>query len=189
MTSLSDFIHRFQLQLPAQPADLAINQRNAAVLLPIICKPEPTLLLTQRAKNLRSHAGQIAFPGGAADPEDHSLIATALREAEEEVSIPHHKVQVLGQLAPLDSSGGYRVTPVVGLVSPSLSFRTNPTEVARIFEIPLFDALSLPHYQHLDIKSRNRQHRVYFYWYREQMIWGLTAAIIYRLAQQVQRSV
>ncbi|WP_340620350.1 CoA pyrophosphatase [Xenorhabdus siamensis] len=188
MTSLSDFIHRFQLQLPVQPKYLSNNQRNAAVLLPIICKPEPTLLLTQRAKSLRSHAGQVAFPGGAADPEDHSLIATALREAEEEVNIPHHQVQILGQLAPLDSSGGYRVTPVVGLVSPPFSFQVNPTEVDRVFEIPLFDALSLPCYRYLDIKRRNRQHRIYFYWYREQMIWGLTAAIIYQLAQQVQKS-
>ncbi|OTA15788.1 coenzyme A pyrophosphatase [Xenorhabdus vietnamensis] len=188
MISISDFIRRFQLQLPAQPAHLANNQRNAAVLLPIICKPEPTLLFTQRSTNLRSHAGQIAFPGGAADPEDSSLIATALREAEEEVCLPQNKVQILGQLAPLDSAGGYRVTPVIGLVPDQISFRTNPAEVANIFEIPLFDALSLPHYQYLDIKRRNRQHRVYFYWHQKHMIWGLTAAIIYRLAQQVQKT-
>ncbi|MDR0218249.1 MAG: CoA pyrophosphatase [Enterobacteriaceae bacterium] len=192
MTSLSDFIHRFQLQLPVQPLSmkpehLNNNQRHAAVLLPIICKPEPTLLFTQRSNNLRSHAGQIAFPGGAADPEDSSLIATALREAEEEVSISHHQVQVLGQLAPLNSSGGYRVTPIVGLVSPPFSFQANPAEVDRVFEVPLFDTLSLPHYQYLDIKRQNRQHRIYFYWYREQMIWGLTAAIIYQLAQQIQK--
>ncbi|MDE9567113.1 NUDIX domain-containing protein, partial [Xenorhabdus bovienii] len=81
MISLSDFIHRFQFQLPAQPTNLASNQRNAAVLLPIICKPEPSLLLTQRSQSLRSHAGQIAFPGGVTDPDDNSLIATALREA------------------------------------------------------------------------------------------------------------
>ncbi|PHM60690.1 coenzyme A pyrophosphatase [Xenorhabdus stockiae] len=186
MTSLSDFIHRFQLQTPVQPDYPVSNQRNAAVLLPIICKPEPTLLLTQRARHLRSHAGQIAFPGGAADPEDHSLAATALREAEEEVNIPYHQVQVLGQLAPMESSSGYHVTPVVGLVSPPFSFQANPTEVDNFFEIPLFDALSLPNYQYLDVKKHNRQHRIYFYWYRGQMIWGLTASIIYRLAQQVQ---
>ncbi|SFU66437.1 CoA pyrophosphatase [Xenorhabdus koppenhoeferi] len=188
MTSLSDFIHRFQLQLPAQPTSLASNQRNAAVLLPIICKPEPSLLLTQRSQSLRSHAGQIAFPGGVTDPDDNSLIATALREAEEEVNIPQDKVQILGQLAPLDSSGGYRVTPIIGLIPPLIPFQTNPTEVARIFEVPLFDALSLRHYRYLDIKRRNQQHRIYFYWHQEQMIWGLTAEIIYQLAQQVQKS-
>ncbi|MDC9595524.1 CoA pyrophosphatase [Xenorhabdus anantnagensis] len=188
MISISDFIHRFQLQLPAHSAHLPSNQRNAAVLLPIICKPEPTLLFTQRSINLRSHAGQIAFPGGAADPEDSSLIATALREAEEEVSLPQEKVKILGQLAPLDSTGGYCVTPVIGLISEPVSFQTNPAEVANIFEIPLFDALSLPHYRYLDIKRRNRQHRVYFYWHQKHMIWGLTATIIYRLAQQVQKT-
>ncbi|AYA40482.1 CoA pyrophosphatase [Xenorhabdus nematophila] len=188
MTSLSDFIYRFQLQLPAQPTRSASNQRNAAVLLPIICKPEPSLLLTQRSQNLRSHAGQIAFPGGAADPEDNSLIATALREAEEEVNIPQDKVHILGQLAPLDSSSGYRVTPVIGLICPSISFRTNPTEVTKVFEIPLLEALSLPHYRYLDIKRRDQHHRIYFYWHQGQMIWGLTATIIYRLAQQVQKT-
>ncbi|MDC9593855.1 CoA pyrophosphatase [Xenorhabdus sp. IM139775] len=188
MTSISDFIHRFQLQLPVRSAYSAHNPRNAAVLLPIICKPEPTLLFTQRSANLRAHAGQIAFPGGAADPEDTSLIATALREAEEEVSLPQNKVQILGQLAPLDSIGGYCVTPVIGLISEPISFRTNPAEVAGIFEIPLSDALTLPHYRYLDIKRRNRQQRVYFYWHQEHMIWGLTAAIIYRLAQQVQKT-
>ncbi|SFN42115.1 CoA pyrophosphatase [Xenorhabdus japonica] len=188
MISISDFIHRFQLQLPTHPAHLPSNQRNAAVLLPIICKPEPTLLFTQRSANLRSHAGQIAFPGGTADPEDSSLIATALREAEEEVSLPQDKVQILGQLAPLDSIGGYCVTPVIGLISEPISFQINPVEVANIFEIPLFDALSLPHYRYLDIKRRNRQHRVYFYWHQKHMIWGLTAAIIYRLALQVQKT-
>ncbi len=188
MTSISDFIHRFQLQLPIQPVPLASHQRNAAVLLPIICKPEPTLLFTQRAANLRSHAGQIAFPGGAADPDDFSLIATALREAEEEVSLPQNKVQILGQLAPLDSIGGYCVTPVIGLVSAPISFQTNPAEVASIFEVPLVDTLSLSHYRYLDIKRRNRQRRVYFFWHQEHMIWGLTAAIIYRLAQQVQKT-
>ncbi|MEQ2024562.1 CoA pyrophosphatase [Xenorhabdus szentirmaii] len=188
MTQLSDFIHRFQLQLPTQPKPLAGNQQNAAVLLPIICKPEPTLLLTQRAQSLRSHAGQIAFPGGVSDPEDRSLIATALRETEEEVSIPQSKVQILGQLAPLDSSGGYRVTPVIGLISSPVTFQTNPAEVAKVFEVPLFDVLSLPRYRYLDIQRRNQQHRIYFYWHQEQMIWGLTAAIIYRLAQQVQKT-
>ncbi|ETS30429.1 CoA pyrophosphatase [Photorhabdus temperata] len=186
MMPLSDFINRFQLQIPSPPKRLANNTRHAAVLLPIICKPKPTLLLTQRATTLRSHAGQVAFPGGVADPEDKSIIATALREAAEEVNIPHQKVKVLGQLMPLDSMSGYLVTPIVGLLAPELSFHSNPTEVSSIFEIPLSEALSLSSYHYLDVNRRGQQYRIYFHWYQGRLIWGLTAAIIYQLAQQVQ---
>ncbi|MBS9442220.1 CoA pyrophosphatase [Photorhabdus heterorhabditis] len=186
MMLLSNFINRFQLQLPPHPKRPSNNRRHAAVLLPIISKPRPTLLLTQRSITLRSHAGQVAFPGGGVDPEDKSIIATALREAEEEVNIPHQKVQVLGKLPPLDSISGYLVTPIVGLLPPGLPFHNNPAEVSNIFEVPLSDALSLSNYHHLDVSRRGQQHRIYFYWHQGQHIWGLTAAIIHQLAQQIQ---
>ncbi len=90
-------------------------KKSAAVLLPIINKPNPTILLTERASTLRSHAGQVALPGGKTrDPQDKSLIETALREAHEEVDIPPSMVSVIGQLAPLRSSEGYLVTPLSG---------------------------------------------------------------------------
>jgi 8-oxo-dGTP pyrophosphatase MutT (NUDIX family) len=182
--TLSKFISRFQLQLP-QPGSLTANSRHAAVLIPIICRPEPTLLLTRRSVNLRKHAGQVAFPGGKADPEDRSLIDTALREAEEEVAIPVSAVHVLGQLAPLDSISGYQVTPIVGLVPANIAFHGNEEEVAGLFEIPLHEALSLSRYYALDIHRSGINHRIYLSWYESQFIWGLTAAIIRSLAQQV----
>ncbi|CFQ94588.1 MULTISPECIES: CoA pyrophosphatase [Yersinia] len=182
--TLPEFISRFQLQLP-QPGCFSANSRHAAVLIPIICRPEPTLLLTRRSNHLRKHAGQVAFPGGKADPDDHSLIATALREAEEEVAIPASAVHVLGQLAPLDSSSGYQVTPIVGLVPDTVAFHGNEDEVAGLFEMPLYEALSLSRYYSLDIHRGGINHRVYLSWYERQFVWGLTAAIIRRLAQQV----
>ncbi|MDA5543408.1 MULTISPECIES: CoA pyrophosphatase [Yersinia] len=182
--TLSDFISRFQLQRP-QPGSFSANGRHAAVLIPIVCRPEPTLLLTRRSDHLRKHAGQVAFPGGKADPQDFSLIDTALREAEEEVAIPTSAVHVLGQLAPLDSSSGYQVTPVVGLVPANIAFQGNEEEVAGLFEIPLREALRLSRYYSLDIHRGGINHRVYLSWYESQFIWGLTAAIIRRLAQQV----
>ncbi|MCB5306470.1 CoA pyrophosphatase [Yersinia massiliensis] len=182
--TLPEFISRFQLQLP-QPGCFLANSRHAAVLIPIICRPEPTLLLTRRSNHLRKHAGQVAFPGGKADPDDHSLIATALREAEEEVAIPASAVHVLGQLAPLDSSSGYQVTPIVGLVPDTVAFHGNEDEVAGLFEMPLYEALSLSRYYSLDIHRGGIHHRVYLSWYERQFVWGLTAAIIRRLAQQV----
>ncbi|WP_373368411.1 CoA pyrophosphatase [Yersinia kristensenii] len=182
--TLSEFISRFQLQRP-QPGSISTNGRHAAVLIPIVCRPEPTLLLTRRSDHLRKHAGQVAFPGGKADPQDFSLIDTALREAEEEVAIPTSAVHVLGQLAPLDSSSGYQVTPVVGLVPANIAFLANEDEVAGLFEIPLREALRLSRYYSLDIHRGGINHRVYLSWYESQFIWGLTAAIIRRLAQQV----
>lgn len=88
MTCLTDFIRDFQLNVPVAGVSFSQQDKPAAVLLPIVCKQQPTLLLTRRATTLRSHAGQVAFPGGAADATDASLIDTALREAFEEVAIP-----------------------------------------------------------------------------------------------------
>ncbi len=114
MTLIDTFINRFQLTLP-EPVNQPIDaKKSAAVLLPIINKPNPTILLTERASTLRSHAGQVALPGGKRDPQDKSLIETALREAHEEVDIPPSMVSVIGQLAPLRSSEGYLVTPISG---------------------------------------------------------------------------
>ena len=185
MTELNDFINRFQftLPLPRQPAKQ--TGKTAAVLLPIINKAAPTLLLTQRSPLLRSHAGQVAFPGGMSDPEDSTIIATALREAYEEVAIPPKKVQILGQLAPIQSYGGYQVTPIIGLLPDNLDYQPNPSEVASIFEVPLFDVLSIQRYKYIDIKRSGRQNRIFFYWYNGYLVWGLTAAIIHQLALQL----
>ncbi|AHG22139.1 NUDIX hydrolase [Chania multitudinisentens RB-25] len=182
--SLAAFISRFQLQLP-QAVQTSHNVRPAAVLIPIVCRPEPTLLLTRRADSLRKHAGQVAFPGGKTDAEDSSAIITALREAQEEVAIPPQAVQVLGKLAPLDSNTGFQVTPVVGLIPPDIQFHANADEVAEVFEMPLHEALMLSRYYPLDIHRGGHSHRLYLSWYRSQFVWGLTAAIIRRLAQQV----
>ena len=85
--TLNDFLARFQLLRPADSGPVS-NKRQAAVLVPIVRRPQPGLLLTQRSLMLRKHAGQVAFPGGAVDDTDSSLIAAALREAQEEVAIP-----------------------------------------------------------------------------------------------------
>lgn len=182
--SLAAFISRFQLQLP-QATQASRNVRPAAVLIPIICRPEPTLLLTRRADSLRKHAGQVAFPGGKTDAEDGSAIVTALREAQEEVALPSQAVHVLGQLAPLDSNTGFQVTPIVGLIPPDIKFYANAEEVAEVFEMPLHEALTLSRYYPLDIHRGGHSHRLYLSWYQSQFVWGLTAAIIRRLAQQV----
>ncbi|EOG4719646.1 CoA pyrophosphatase, partial [Salmonella enterica subsp. enterica serovar Infantis] len=105
--TLDHFLSRFQLLRP-QMTHETLNQRQAAVLIPVVRRPQPGLLLTQRAIHLRKHAGQVAFPGGAVDSTDASLIAAALREAQEEVAIPPQAVEVIGVLPPVDSVTGFQ---------------------------------------------------------------------------------
>ena len=119
--NLDDFLSRFQLLRP-QPSRHALNQRQAAVLVPIVRRPQPGLLLTQRSPLLRKHAGQVAFPGGAVDNTD----ATYRRPpcaAQEGWRSAGRAVRVIRRLPPVDSVTGFQVTPVVGIIPPDLLSR------------------------------------------------------------------
>ena len=182
--TLDNFLARFQLLRP-QINRHTINQRQAAVLVPIVRRPVPGLLLTQRSTRMRKHAGQVAFPVGARDPEDSSLIAAALREAQEEVAIPPETVEVIGVLPTVDSVTGFQVTPVVGIIPPDLPYHASEEEVAAVFEMPLEEALRLGRYHPLDIHRRGNDHRVWLSWYEHYFVWGMTAGIIRELALQI----
>lgn len=182
--NLDDFLSRFQLLRP-QANRMAVNQRQAAVLVPIVRRPEPGLLLTQRSAKLRKHPGQVAFPGGAVDSTDASLIAAALREAQEEVAIPPESVEIIGMLPPVDSVTGFQVTPVVGVIPPNLHYHASVDEVSSVFEMPLAEALRLGRYHPLDIHRRGDSHRVWLSWYQHYFVWGMTAGIIRELALQI----
>lgn len=181
---LEDFLSRFQLLRP-QMRVVTGNARQAAVLVPVVRRKEPGLLLTQRSAMLRKHAGQVAFPGGAVDETDASLIAAALREAQEEVAIPPESVDVIGVLPPVDSVTGFRVTPVVGIIPPDLHYHASEDEVASVFEMPLAEALHLGRYYPLDIHRHGNDHRVWLSWYQHYFVWGMTAGIIRELALQI----
>ncbi|WP_312946663.1 CoA pyrophosphatase [Superficieibacter sp.] len=182
--TLDDFLSRFQLLRP-QANHTGLNTRQAAVLIPIVRRTQPGLLLTKRSSHLRKHAGQVAFPGGAVDASDASLIAAALREAQEEVAIPPERVDVIGVLPPVDSVTGFQVTPVVGIIPPDLPYHASEDEVAAVFEMPLAEALRLGRYHPLDIHRRGNSHRVWLSWYQHYFVWGMTAGIIRELALQV----
>ncbi|AGB77825.1 CoA pyrophosphatase [Pseudocitrobacter corydidari] len=182
--NLDDFLSRFQLLRP-QASRMTVNQRQAAVLVPIVRRPEPGLLLTQRSAKLRKHPGQVAFPGGAVDSTDASLIAAALREAQEEVAIPPESVEIIGMLPPVDSVTGFQVTPVVGVIPPNLHYHASVDEVSSVFEMPLAEALRLGRYHPLDIHRRGDSHRVWLSWYQHYFVWGMTAGIIRELALQI----
>ncbi|XNM80978.1 CoA pyrophosphatase [Escherichia coli] len=127
--TLDDFLSRFQLLRPQINRE-TLNHRQAAVLIPIVRRPQPGLLLTQRSIHLRARWSS-GIPGGAVDDTDASVIAAALREAEEEVAIPPSAVEVIGVLPPVDSVTGYQVTPVVGIIPPDLPYRASEDEVWR----------------------------------------------------------
>lgn len=119
----------------------------AAVLLPLVMREELTLLLTQRTLNLRSHSGQVAFPGGRTDDSDVDAVDTALREAHEEIGLPRAHVEVLGTLPTYITGSAFIITPVVALVRPGFVLQPNPGEVADIFEVPLGFLMNPAHHR------------------------------------------
>lgn len=119
------------------------------------------------------------------DSTDASLIAAALREAQEEVAIPPQAVEVIGVLPPVDSVTGFQVTPVVGIIPPNLPRRASEDEVSAVFEMPLAQALQLGRYHPLDVYRRGNSHRVWLSRYEHYFVWGMTANILRELALQI----
>ncbi|MGY9002834.1 MAG: NUDIX hydrolase, partial [Rhodospirillales bacterium] len=116
----------------------ADNLIPAAVLIPVVNREdELKVLFTRRAANLAQHAGQISFPGGHIEESDNEPIDAALRETEEEVGLPRHHIDVIGQLENYISRTGFEITPIVGVIEPPFTVVPQPSEVAEVFEVPL----------------------------------------------------
>ncbi len=113
------------------------GRKRAAVLIPIVDGPEPSVILTRRAARMDSHAGEVAWPGGKHDPEDGSLETTALRESHEEIGLLPERVTIVTELRPFISKYGLLVTPYVGLVEANVQLKANPAELDSIFQVPL----------------------------------------------------
>jgi 8-oxo-dGTP pyrophosphatase MutT (NUDIX family) len=159
--------------------------RPAAVLIPVVDHPQPTVLLTQRSPHLNDHAGQIAFPGGKIDVTDASPLATALREAEEEIGLPREFVEPIGYLDLYGTSFGFRILPTVARVRPGFSLRINRSEVDDAFEVPLAFLMDPANHQVHSREFRGMERSYYAMPFAERYIWGATAGILRVLYERI----
>jgi 8-oxo-dGTP pyrophosphatase MutT (NUDIX family) len=159
----------------------------AAVLLPIIARPEPTILFTQRTDTLSKHAGQVSFPGGRADKEDVSLVQTALRETQEETGIDPSFVAVAGFLDSYETGTGYAILPVVGLLTEGFALNPHAGEVAEIFEVPLAWLLDEANKEIGEREWQGRKRRYHAWTYEGHYIWGATAAMLVNFNERLRK--
>lgn len=175
----------WQPDVSREPRFSAQPMRPAAVLVGLVQHAEPTVLLTQRTAHLRSHSGQVAFPGGKSDDEDSGPIATALREAHEEVGLPPSLVDVLGTLPVYTTGSAYQVTPVVALLPPDCPLVPNPHEVESVFEVPLRFLMNPANHRIHRVNWQGVQREWYSMPYHdgvtERYIWGATAGMLRNL--------
>ena len=182
---------------PAWQPEITVERRfgeraaaPASVLIGIVLRDALTVLLTQRTDHLTDHPSQISFPGGRVEPGDADATATALREAEEEIGLAAARVEVLGSLPTYTTGTGFVVTPVVGLVQPGFALKTDPFEVAEVFEAPLAWLMDPANHQRHAIEFQGAQREfLSIPWPgtdangqpRRYFIWGATAAMLRNL--------
>jgi 8-oxo-dGTP pyrophosphatase MutT (NUDIX family) len=176
------------LALAAQPPAAEPSGRPAArhvlaaVLVPVVLRPQPTILLTLRAAKMTAHAGQVSFPGGKIEAGE-TPEAAALREAAEEVGLDPRLPELIGRLPEQVTGTGFHITPVVALVTPPLTLTPDPAEVEEPFELPLSVVLdpAAPKRQTREFQGGTRE---FWVWPHERhYIWGATAAILVNLAK------
>ena len=192
MTAAPEIIERLRLAVrdpAAVPQAVPDGQRPASVLL--LCDPETSgvpLLFVLRSEELRQHPGQIAFPGGGAETNDADVVATALREAHEELGIQADNVEVLGVLTSFSTVvSGRWVTPVVGLQRGSIEFTPDDFEIAEWFRVDIAELMVAPHTIR-EVERNGLRGRVHYYEASGRVIWGVTGAIVHELLERLGRT-
>lgn len=185
---------RAALALPAPatllPGDLvegdATAHQPAAVLIALTERQAPGVLLTVRREHLRTHAGQVAFPGGRIDQTDADPAAAALREAEEELGLPPSVARIWGTADPYLTITGYVVTPVLATIPPDLPLAPHEAEVADWFEAPLAFLLDPANQRATEMEYRGRMRTYYQIDWQGRRIWGATAAMLVNLTRRLE---
>jgi 8-oxo-dGTP pyrophosphatase MutT (NUDIX family) len=187
-----EFIQCFQMQaLPASAHKFRYQYKlkSAAVLIPIANhQGQLEVVLTKRASHLTHHPGQISFPGGKVERYDDDMIATALRETQEEIGLHANCIEVLGQLKPYQTISGYEVTPIVALISNNSSYQIDLNEVSEVFHVPLSHFLQRQHHIQVPVYHEGKQHNVHYMPYQGYSIWGATAAMLHDLSLLLNQS-
>lgn len=175
----------FALNGPLPDAATIAGARAAAVLAPIVARPEGlTLLLTLRSANLRTHSGQVSFPGGKID-EGESPAETALREAKEEIGLDARYVEPLGWLDSYLTGTGYRIAPLVALVDPAFTLTINAHEVEDVFEAPFAFLMDVANHSLEERPLQDGRRKFYAMSYEGRYIWGATAGILRNLYERL----
>jgi 8-oxo-dGTP pyrophosphatase MutT (NUDIX family) len=159
--------------------------RPAAVLVPVVDHPEPSVLLTMRTSDLPSHAGQVAFPGGKIDPGDATPLAAALREAQEEIGLDQALIEPIGYLDLYLTFTGFRILPVLARVIPNYELRINASEVADAFEVPLAFVMDKANHARKSRDWKGVTRHYYEMPFGERYIWGVTAGILRNLYEKI----
>lgn len=159
--------------------------KTAAVLVPLLDLDEPEMILTRRADHLPQHAGQVSFPGGAAEENDRSAVQTAMREAQEEIGLSPEAVRPIGFLDRMDTISDYRVLPVVALVDPPVRWAPDEREVAEVFTVPLSVVLDADRYEARQFERHGRVYIIHSLKWRGYNIWGATAGMLMNLISRM----
>ena len=175
-------VRRMQKHFPANPV-------AAAVLVPLIDRPEGlTVLLTQRASQLAKHAAQISFPGGRLEESDADVASAALREAQEEIGLDPAHVSIFGYLPDHLVISGFRVTPVLSLVTPPFSLELNAAEVAEVIEVPVSHVFDTRNHKARLRRVGDEDMLLYDIPWQGHSIWGATAGMLLTLVRMVEES-
>ena len=158
---------------------------NAAVLIAVTDRIEPGVILTVRREHMRTHAGQIAFPGGRLDPGEDAVAATR-REAQEEILLDPAEVDIAGSIEPYRTVTGYVVTPVLGVIPPDLPLQPHEHEVADWFEAPFDYLLDSANQHRRSALFQGRTRHYYEIVWEDRRIWGATAAMIVNLSRRLR---
>ena len=164
-----------------------VEAKAAAVLIAVTENEQPGVILTVRRENLRTHAGQIAFPGGRIDPGENP-IAAALREAEEELALDPAAVEVIGEMDAYRTVTGFEVSPVLGVVPPDLQLQPHDLEVADWFEAPLVHLLDPANHRLESAVFRGATRHYHVIDWNGRRIWGATAAMLVNLSRRLRWS-